>query len=48
MPQQPTLDELTSFMVEALALGVSKNVPNDIETKTLIEKYLLHMVSAGD
>jgi hypothetical protein len=41
MPEQPTLNQLTDLVVEALGFGVTKGVLDDIETKTIIEKYLL-------
>jgi hypothetical protein len=41
MPEQPTIDQLTDLVVEALGFGVTEGVPNNVETKTIIEKYLL-------
>ena len=44
MSKQPTVNKLTDLVGEALGLGVIEAVPNDVKTKTMIEKYLLPQV----
>ncbi len=41
MPEQPTVDGITDLVADALGLGVAEGVPDGVETKTIIEKYLL-------